>query len=225
MKLTLALLMLIPMPLLAQEQPAQILQLYRERLKPGAEAAYARVEEDAAEICARLKCPNPYLALESVKGPKEVWWLNAFASEADKDRVGQAYQQNSAAMAALRDTTQRKQGLTDKPESDFVAYRGDRSDGSSLRIDGARFFVITVTRADRSVDGPVFEASDGRRFILATAATRRDADRKAAVAGPDTKIFAIRPAWSLPADAWIAADPGFWRASPAARAYRPSSRR
>jgi hypothetical protein len=61
-------------------------------------------------------------------------------------------------------------------------------------------------------------ADDGTRFTFVPAGTRREADRQAAVAGPDARIFAIRPAWSLPAAEWIAADPEFWRASPAARA-------
>jgi hypothetical protein len=36
-------------------------------------------------------------------------------------------------------------------------------------------------------------------------------------AGPGTTVLAILPSWSFPAAEWIAADPEFWRASPAAR--------
>lgn len=72
-------------------------------------------------------------------------------------------------------------------------------------------------RADGKAGGCVFEAPDGTRFVIAPAATRGEADRRAAAAGPHAKIWAIRPAWSLPAPAWIAADPDFWRTSPAAR--------
>jgi len=43
----------------------RILQIYRDFLEPGAETAYREIEEDAARICSRLKCPNPYLAIES----------------------------------------------------------------------------------------------------------------------------------------------------------------
>jgi hypothetical protein len=212
-----ALLMVMPMMVLAQERPPQLLQLFHERLKPGVEAAYGRIEEDAARICAQLRCPNPYLALESMTGPKEVWWLNAYASEAHKDSVAQAYEHNTAAMAALREVTERKQGLTYEPEEFFATYRSGVGDESCWRMGGTRFFVMTVTRADRHAGGCVFEAPDGTRFIIATSATRRDATRKAAVASSGAKVFAIRPSWSLPADAWIASDPDFWRASPAAK--------
>jgi hypothetical protein len=43
---------LLGMPLMAQERPPQILQIVRESLKKGGEAAYKAIEEDAARICA-----------------------------------------------------------------------------------------------------------------------------------------------------------------------------
>ena len=199
--------------------PPAIVQLHHERLKPGAEAAYSKNEEGIAGVCARFKCPNPYLALESVAGPKEVWWLNAFASEADRDRVGRAYEQNVEVTAALRDLAERKKQLLYEPE-DFVAtYLRDLSHECSWRIAGARFFVVTVTNAERKADGCVFDAPPATRFVIAPVATRAEADRRAAAAAPHAKILAIRPAWSLPAAAWIAADPDFWRTSPAARTH------
>jgi hypothetical protein len=215
-----------------------------------------------------LKCPNPYLALESVAGPKEVWWLNAFTSEADRARVGRAYEQNVEVAAALRDVAQRKQGLVHDPENFFATYRRDLSVGCAWRIEGARFFVLdpggasgappgapprvfrgagmnpaplilrgrfaapggvnpapprgrddvpTRAGANGQAGGCVFEAPHAKRFVIAPAATRGDAKGRAAAAAPHAKIWAIRPAWSLPAAAWIAADPDFWRTSPAAR--------
>ena len=221
-----ALLTLIAMPVFAPEPPPQSIYIYRERLRPGAEAEYGRVEEDAARICVRLECPNPYLALESVRGSREVWWLNAFASEANRHRVYRGYEQNVALTAALREITRRKQGLTFEPHETLATYRSDLSDGSSWRMLGTRFFVITVTDAAKKGDGCVFEAARGREapkqkwFVVVPAATRSEADRKAATAGPGTRVFAIRPAWCLPAEAWIAADPDFWQASPAAPARK-----
>ncbi len=56
--------------------PPQILQIHREGLKPGSEVAYREVEENAARICAELRGPHPYLAIESLTGSKEVWFFN-----------------------------------------------------------------------------------------------------------------------------------------------------
>ena len=78
----------VVMPIYAQAQPPRILQIYRDFLKPGAETPYRTVEEDAAHICRDLKCPHPYLAIESLTGPKEVWFLNAIESVAEQKQVG-----------------------------------------------------------------------------------------------------------------------------------------
>ena len=40
-------------------EPPQILQIYRDFLRPGTDDAYREIEEEAARICARFKCPNP----------------------------------------------------------------------------------------------------------------------------------------------------------------------
>jgi hypothetical protein len=48
-------------------------------------------------------------------------------------------------------------------------------------------------------------------FSLQAAQTREEADAKAATAGPEARVFAVRPEWSMPADEWVVADPTFWR--------------
>jgi hypothetical protein len=216
-----ALSVLYPMALLAQERPTQVLLIVQERLKPNSMHAYDRNEREIARTSARLKSPHPYLALESVSEPKEVWWLNAFESEGHKDSVMQAYERNHELSVALRKLGRRKAALRYEPVSIVTTYKGELSDERPFSVSGARFFVVTVTNDVGKSGGSVFEAPDGRRFVLAPAARRQEADRKAAAAGAQARIFAIRPSWSFPADAWVAADPGFWRASPAAGAGAP----
>jgi hypothetical protein len=211
---------LLPMALLEQERSPQVLLIVQERLKPNVARAYDRNERKIARAAARFKCPHPYLALEPLSGGKEVWWLSAYESLTEKVRVEQAYQRNHELMAEFRKLGARKAALRDEPASIVTTYRSDLSHGRPWSGGGARFVVVTVTNEERRFDGNVFETPDGRRFVFRPAATRRDADRQAALAGAGARIFAIRPAWSFPADAWIAADPEFWRASPAARIRR-----
>ena len=75
----------------SQEHTPQLLLIVREQLRPGTEDDYAENELQIAAACARFECPHPYLALASQAEPVEVWWLNAFASEEEKDQVGAAY--------------------------------------------------------------------------------------------------------------------------------------
>ena len=57
----------------------------------------------------------------------------------------------------------------------------------------SRFLVIAVTKGNPNSDGTVFESQDGVRFVVTAAKTRTEADAKLSAAGPDAKIFAVRP--------------------------------
>src|SRR5262245_49619609 len=93
-------LLLLP-ALLGTQPPPRILFIHRDSLKQGVDSAYRAIEEEAARICAELRCPNPYLGLESLSGTHEAWWINAFDSAADTMRVVSAYAANRPLMDAL----------------------------------------------------------------------------------------------------------------------------
>ncbi len=201
---------------MAEEHPPQILQIYRDFVNRGSEAAFRRVEEDAARICAELDCPNVHLALESLAAPAEVWWLTPYVSEADKQRVADGYALNPALMAALEGIAERKAGLVGTPVDVIANYRAELSRGA-WQVAGARFFVVTMTKGDPGSGGAAFEAADGMRFIFRAFGAGQDAEACVNQSGPDTRLFAVRPYWGMPAREWIAADPEFWEPNPMAR--------
>jgi hypothetical protein len=202
----------------AQERPPQILLIHRDGLKPGIEATYRAIEEDAARICADLKCPHPHFALESLTGPKEVWWLNALDSETDKQRVIDAYKSNRPLSEALAAITKRREGLLTTDVEFFVGYRPDSSRSGTWKVAGVRFFAVTVTRKDPPKAGAAFQAPDGSWFVFRALKARDEVGAMAASVNPDTTIFAVRPYWGLPAKEWIDADPDFWKANPSVTA-------
>jgi hypothetical protein len=199
-------------------KPPHILQIHREALKPGSEAAYHAIEEDTARICEALGCPHPYLGAESLTGPKEVWWFNGYESSAEQRQVYDEYAKNTQLMAALQESSQRKESLTLQPIEVFANYRPDSSDGTPWMLGRGRFLVITVTKSDRQMTGSVFESLDGTRYVITSAQTREQADAAVVAAGPESTIFGVRATWSFPAKEWTAADPLFWQpSSPAER--------
>jgi hypothetical protein len=114
------------------EEPApQLLLIVQEQLRPGSDTAYAKIERHAASVCARLSCPNPYLAAESVTSPKEVWWFNAFASVAEKERVERAL------MDELQKVIRQKETLAHEAVTFLATYRADLSTDCSWRVGGA----------------------------------------------------------------------------------------
>ena|SRR2546427_3508225 len=80
-----------------QLQPSPILLIHRDLLKPENETAYREVEEDTARLLRdalplmsehQVQFPNPYLAVEPMTGPQEVWFLTGWNSMVDYERVG-----------------------------------------------------------------------------------------------------------------------------------------
>ena len=218
MRAMIVLLALLPPPLLPQQAAPRFLYIYRDSLKRGVDSAYRAIENDAARICADLRCPNPYLALETVSGPHEAWWLNAFASEADTARVANAYATNRALSDALGAIARRKAPLIGTPVQGFAVYRHELSRGAPWSVVGARFMVVTITRDHPPTDGSAWAMADSNLYVLRPARTRREAE--ALARHGDARIFAVRPSWSMPAPEWVVADPDFWRTAPAPRARR-----
>lgn len=206
--------------LVAQDRPPQILQIYRDFVNAGQEAAFRSIEDDAARICAELHCPNAHLAIESLDRPIEVWWLTPYASEGDRDRVAHGYATNRRLTTALGDVSRRKLGVVGTPIDVTVRYNAALSRGVRWSIAGARFFVAEIAKGDPSGNASVFDAPDGSRVALQPARTRDEATSVAASWGSRAKVFAIRPYWGMPAPDWIAADLEFWKASPSSSTHR-----
>jgi hypothetical protein len=199
------------------QSPPPLLQIVREPLRPGTEAAFNAIEEERARVSATLGCPHPYLGAESLTGPKEVWWFNGYESSTERLQVYDAYAKNAPLMAAFQKTAKPKADLTLKPIEVFVSYRPDQSEGAPWLLGHGRFLVITMMDPARRLAGSVFEGTDGTRFVITSTHTHEQAEAAKVSAGGDATVLAIRPSWSFPSAEWIAADPEFWRASPAAR--------
>lgn len=201
--------------LLGQRPTPRFMYIYRDSLRSGVDAAYRAIENDGAQICADLRCPNPYIALESLGGVHEAWWINAFASEADTARVAKVYATDSALSHALGGIARRKAALIGTPVQGFAVYRPDLSRGPAWSIAGARFVVANVTRARGSTVGSVWMTADSTRYILQTFRTRREAEAAARNGGG--RVFAVRPGWSMPDSEWVHADRDFWKTAPVPR--------
>ncbi|MGA3041383.1 MAG: hypothetical protein ABSF54_11415 [Bryobacteraceae bacterium] len=197
---------------LAQAHPPQILEVAREYLKPGAVQAVHKIEVDAAQICIRLKFPHRYLVLESLTGPKEFWYLNAFDSEAELDEVSREYEGNKALTSALAENLKRKAPyLAAESTNVFLNYRPELSVGTPWVMGHGRFVVTAWTKEPARTSGTVFEGPDGNRLVIRAVRTRAEAESILAAAGAGTHVFAIHPELGWPDEEWVTADPEFWR--------------
>ena len=189
--------------------PPAILQVHREPLKPGALVEYGRLESDTAQKCAQLHCPHAYLALESVTGPKEVWWLNGYASDAERTQVADAWAASTEILDLLGRNARRKATLVGKGIESMARHRQDLSGGEPWQIGSGRFLVIWSGRGKPGLEGTAYETDDGTRLVIVSARTREEAEALAAAS--KARVFEVRPTWSHADEAWIASDPDFWR--------------
>jgi hypothetical protein len=222
MRTIILLFIVLASPLRAQSAAPRFMYIYRDSLKEGVDSAYRVIENDGAQICADLRCPNPYLALESLSGPHEVWWLNTFTSAADTARVAHIYATRPALSSALGRVAQRKSAMIGTPVQGFAIYGRDLSRGPAWSVAGARFIVVTVTRDVRPTEGSVWLSADSTAYVLRPARSAREAEDLARAI--HARVFAIRPNWSMPAGAWVDADPEFWREAPTPRKSRTAPR-
>jgi hypothetical protein len=167
--------------------------------------------------------PTSYLGLELLTGPNEAWFLNGFASSTELKQVGDDYQKNTVRMEELNQISIRKKPLSSAEDVNiFASYQRSLSRGAPWSLGQGRFLVITVTKRDLAaksklvIGGTAFEVDDGTLFIFSAARTQQKAEARAAAAGPETRVFAVRTNWSLPAKDWAAMDPAFWKDRPTA---------
>jgi len=206
-----------PHPQGAHSEPPRILYIYREFWKPHTQAALDRIEAKGARMCIDLKCPHPYLGIESLTGSKEVWYLNGFTSTEEQKRVAEEYN-NRGLFTAMNQLIQERAPFQSEPAKDsFSNYRPELGHGVPWSMGQGRFLVIVLTKGNPQSDGTVFETGEGLRFIVRPAQTRSEANAKLSSAGPGAKIFAVRPHFSMPAHEWVAADPLYWSSSPTNR--------
>jgi len=175
---------------MAQARPPQILYVSRDYLKADAVAENRKLERRAENLCQTLEFTHPYLTIESVSEPSEMWYLNGFDSQAEVDELTQQYQQNTKLLAALNDITQQKVALkrSDSTE-EFAHYRPDLSHGDPWIIGHGRFLVIVFFEREPPINGTVFEMKDGSRMLVRTAKSPSDAHRLAESAGSTARVF------------------------------------
>ncbi len=142
MKLALIVLAITIQPLAAQDPPAPIIYVYREQIKPGKIAFYTQIEEAAARFCAKANCPNPYLAITSLTGPNEAWWINGFDSIDAMEKVWHEYGANQEISQELDRVAEKKSDLAFAASMSMARFREDLSFPSTQL--SPHFFSISV---------------------------------------------------------------------------------
>src|ERR1700744_1196216 len=123
--------------------PPAVLQIYRDQVKPSRMGEYSRIEGEAAQACAPAST-WPYLTIQSVTGPQEVWFITGFDSYAVMEHSAESFARNAALIAELNRLQETKANLVADSRAGYAHYRDDLSGSSGLILPGARFFTVTA---------------------------------------------------------------------------------
>jgi hypothetical protein len=140
--------LLTGLPALAQQDgPPPLLVIYREELKPGRAAAHEKTEAEWPRAFAKANFPNHYLAMTSLSGGSEVWFLEGHSGLAGVEK-GEAFMQQNAALRAEIGQIAQQDG---EHLSGFRVIAANYRSDLSYRPGGAniprmRYFYVTAVR-------------------------------------------------------------------------------
>ena len=125
----------------------RVLQIYREEVKPGKNAAHEKVETGWPRAYASAKWPTYYLAITSSTGPNEAWFLSGWDSLAAWEKSSQAEEKNAALQAQLQQLSAQDGELLSGARSVVANFREDLSyRGSEVPFGKMRYFYLSTVR-------------------------------------------------------------------------------
>ncbi|MGA7992642.1 MAG: hypothetical protein WCC53_14480 [Thermoanaerobaculia bacterium] len=133
---------------LAQEPPPppRILQVFREEVKPGKGPAHAKVEAGWPAAFAKANWPSHYLALASMTGPSEAWFVSGYDSLAAWEKDTKAIETNKALSAHLDALTEKDGELLSGHSGLILTHRVELDNGPNVDLSKMRYFRIATFR-------------------------------------------------------------------------------
>lgn len=147
--------MLLPLNGAAQDQstPApRLLVITREEVKPGKTMAHQESESERAHALQLLHWPLPRLALSSVSGPEQVWFISAYRSFAEMEKASHA-EDASAAFRKIRQQYSRAENDSlSRRDTLTCVLAPDMSYRQEFYRPGTRYFRVRFTRVKTGHD-------------------------------------------------------------------------
>lgn len=155
-------------------EPPAVMGITREAIKEGHGAAHEKVEADWAAAFRKRNLPFHSLALTSMTGPGEVWFLLPSKSFAEVERAGQEFQK-SGLKSEIEMLEARDGELRSNSRTMYAIYRKDMSYHPELvNIGKTRYVGVTTFRLKLGHMGDFMEGS--KKFL--------EADEKAGLKTP-----------------------------------------
>jgi len=139
------------LPVLAQQappRPPNVLQIFREEVKPGKGAAHEKVEMGWPRAFAKANSSTYYLAVTSISGPTEAWFITGYDSLAAWEKDSWANDSNPTLSAELQQLSAQDGELLSGVRSVVANYREEMSyqPSGTPPLGQMRYFYVTTVR-------------------------------------------------------------------------------
>ncbi len=166
-----ALTLLVAAPAFAQVgPPPRILQIIREEVRPGKGTAHAANEGAWGAAMVKGQSPITWLAMRSIAGPSEAWFLSQWATWADYEAANKAQEAN-AALAAEDDKFSTLDGeYLSRTSNIFANYRPGLSYQPEVDLTKMRYMAVDIVRVK---PGRLAEFNEAWRMQVAAHTTAK----------------------------------------------------
>jgi hypothetical protein len=178
--IVIGLLLCAPSALFAQTAPLpppKVIRIYREEVKPGMAAAHRKLEVPFPRAFARANAPNHYIALTSISGPNEAWFLERHESFAEIEKGDQEQDGNAALSAEIDQLLEHDGSVLSGSRAILARLEEDLSFRPGINMPMMRFLTVNTVRVRPGHDAEFREA----RKIINAAYEKANADQHFAV--------------------------------------------
>lgn len=143
----------------AKGAPPRILQILREDVKPGRSAAHQKYETGWPRAFAKANWPTNYLAMTSITGPSEAWFMTGYESFGAWQKDRENLDRNEALKNEDDRLVQGDAEFLSGSRSIVAAYREDLSYTLPVELPRMRYFRVVTFRVRPGHDSDFMEAT------------------------------------------------------------------
>jgi hypothetical protein len=144
--------------------PPKVLQIFVESVKPGKGAAHEKVETGWPAAYRKAKWPSHYLAMTSLSGPAEAWYVGVYESFAALETDQRNVEKAPALARELERLSLVDGELLTGTRNVLAHYRPDLSYRPDFDIAPMRYFGVTIITVNPGYDSAF---SDARKLVHA----------------------------------------------------------
>ena len=140
--------------------PPRYMQIFREEVKMGRGGAHVLTESAWPRAFARAKIPNSYVALTTLFGPNEAWFVEGHASVAELEAANKAIETTPGLSAELDRLSQADAANVASSRAILVRNVPELSNGPDINPAQMRIWEITIFRVRPGKEGNFFQGAN-----------------------------------------------------------------